>query len=147
MVYTPKTWALNTLIKYTDMNNLESGIQEIYSTGMIMMWYGLSTAVPAGWHICDGTVGTPDLRDKFVVGAGTTYAKGATGGEATHTLTIEEMPAHTHSTTVPKLINNDHNMGIYAGHHATSAETDSTGGGSAHNNLPPYHAVFFIMKI
>ena len=66
--------------------------------GTIVIWSGEVTAVPNGWHLCDGTGGTPDLRDRFIVGAGNNYAKGATGGEATHQLTEAEMPAHTHGS-------------------------------------------------
>ena len=66
--------------------------------GTIVIWSGEVTAVPSGWHLCDGTGGTPDLRDRFIVGAGLNYAKGATGGEATHKLTEAEIPSHTHGS-------------------------------------------------
>jgi hypothetical protein len=76
-------------------------------TGIIIWWYGASNAVPSGWHLCDGTTGTPDLRGKFVVGAGNTYNPGTAGGSATftatgtitvdaHVLTIAEMGPHRH---------------------------------------------------
>ena len=54
-------------------------------TGAIMMWSGASTAIPTGWVLCDGTNSTPDLRNRFVIGAGDTYAVGATGGSSTTT--------------------------------------------------------------
>lgn len=41
--------------------------------GMIMLWYGSEETIPSGWHLCDGTVNTPDLRNKFVIAAGDTY--------------------------------------------------------------------------
>jgi hypothetical protein len=79
---------------------------------MILLWNGASNAVPAGYHVCDGTNGTPNLQDKFIVGAGNTYALGATGGSATtvtgatdpvsgisiagHALVQAEMPSHNH---------------------------------------------------
>lgn len=53
--------------------------------GGIILWSGAITAIPYHWNICDGTNGTPDLRDKFVVGAGSTYAVAATGGSAAFT--------------------------------------------------------------
>lgn len=70
--------------------------------------YDATSPIPAGWLVCNGqsTAGyplsarranTPDLRDKFLVGAGGAYALGATGGEATHSLTISEMASHNHS--------------------------------------------------
>lgn len=74
--------------------------------GVITIWSGSSGAIPAGWLLCDGTNGTPNLRDKFVVGAGSTYAVGATGGSAnatlvshSHTITITD-PGHTHTANV-----------------------------------------------
>lgn len=75
-------------------------------TGVILQWSGTIVSIPVGWHLCDGTNGTPNLRDKFVVGAGTTYAVGATGGDISnipvitideHVLTEAEMPAHNHA--------------------------------------------------
>jgi hypothetical protein len=62
--------------------------------GFIGMWSGTVAAIPTGWHLCDGTSGTPDLRDRFVVGAGGTYAVAAKGGSADATL-----PSHTHTAT------------------------------------------------
>lgn len=52
--------------------------------GMIVSWSGAIVAIPSGWSLCDGTNGTPDLRDKFVQGAGDTYAVDETGGVAQH---------------------------------------------------------------
>jgi len=66
-------------------------------TGMISLWYGSIGSVPSGWYLCDGSNGTPDLRDRFVVGAGNTYSVAATGGSTTHTITTSEMPSHSHT--------------------------------------------------
>lgn len=67
--------------------------------GLIAMWSGAINAIPTGWFLCNGQNGTPDLRDRFIVGAGTTYAIGATGGANTVTLTEAQMPSHTHTIT------------------------------------------------
>ena len=53
--------------------------------GSIGLWSGTVVSIPPGWHLCDGTNGTPDLTDKFVVGAGTTYNPSDTGGSEFHT--------------------------------------------------------------
>ena len=66
-------------------------------SGIITMWSGASSAIPDGWLLCDGNNNTPDLRDRFIVGAGNSYTVGATGGEATHKLTTSEMPSHNHT--------------------------------------------------
>lgn len=67
-------------------------------SGTILLWES-TVSIPTGWLLCDGTNGTPDLRDRFIVGAGSTYAVGAVGGEATVTLSAPQMPPHTHSVT------------------------------------------------
>ena len=85
----------HTVSQITDMPNLTNAIP----SGIICMWSGESTAIPSGWHLCDGTQNTPDLRDRFIVGAGSTYGVGTTGGEATHKLTTNEMPSHNHGFT------------------------------------------------
>jgi microcystin-dependent protein len=68
-----------------------------FITGMIMLWSGSIASIPSGWALCNGSNGTPDLRDRFVVGAGSTYAVAATGGASTVTLAITNLPSHTHS--------------------------------------------------
>lgn len=68
-------------------------------TGGIIMWSGSIASVPSGWALCNGSNSTPDLRDRFVVGAGSTYAVDATGGADTVTLSEANMPAHNHSAT------------------------------------------------
>lgn len=56
-------------------------------TGVICMWSGTVATVPSGWGLCNGANGTPNLCDRFIVGAGSTYAPKATGGANTHTHT------------------------------------------------------------
>lgn len=78
-------------------------------SGGIIIWSGSSASIPSGWYLCDGTNSTPDLRDRFVVGAGSTYSVGATGGSKdaivvahTHTATSTVTdPGHTHGVQVP----------------------------------------------
>jgi microcystin-dependent protein len=61
------------------------------------MWSGSIAAIPAGWALCNGQNGTPDLRDRFIVGAGSAYTPGATGGANSVTLTTAQIPSHTHA--------------------------------------------------
>lgn len=65
--------------------------------GAIVMWSGSADDIPEGWALCDGTNGTPDLRDRFIVGAGGEYTVGDTGGAKEVTLTTEQMPKHSHT--------------------------------------------------
>ena len=62
--------------------------------GVITLWSGASSAIPSGWALCNGSNGTPDLRNRFIVGAGSTYAVGANGGSADAVLV-----SHSHSAS------------------------------------------------
>ncbi|MDO9103678.1 MAG: hypothetical protein Q7U57_01820 [Methylovulum sp.] len=64
--------------------------------GTIIMWNGDPANIPPGWALCDGQNGTPDLRERFVLGAGGKYPVNTPGGEETHVLTVDEMPSHSH---------------------------------------------------
>ncbi len=107
--------------------------------GMIMLWAGAVEDIPEGWTLCDGNNDTPDLRNKFIVGAGDTYSPGDTGGALTH--------AHDY-TTDP----HDHifipGTDIAAGtdfDNVVSSEywSDTT---NSQSSLPPYHSLCYIMK-
>ena len=123
-------------------------------SGCILIWSGTANAIPSGWALCDGNNGTPNLRDRFVLGAGVDYAVGATGGEETHTLTISEMPEHFHSfyhrgSTVNAVRPNagTTNTTSVTSNSSTLTETQATGGSGPHNNMPPYYALCYIMKL
>jgi len=96
-------------------------------SGVITIWSGSIGTIPAGYVICDGNNGTPNLRDKFVVGAGSTYAVGTSGGALTH----------FHNLTTPPIIGEIDDAG---GAGEWDAYTDSK------SNLPPYYALAYIMK-
>lgn len=145
-------------------------------TGLIAMWSGTIATIPSDWHLCDGTNGTPDLRDRFVIGASTdssgvakttvTVSATTSGGSKdaiavahTHTGSTESTGAHTHniSTQVGTFgsgsgFGNIPNGGgtmfatESAGAHSHSFTTDSTGSSGTNANLPPYYALAFIMK-
>ena len=70
-----------------------------FPSGGIVMWNGSALNIPSGWALCDGTNGTPDLRDRFIVGAGRNYSPNAIGGADSVSLTQGQMPSHSHSGT------------------------------------------------
>lgn len=84
-----------TFLTPTGDGSALTGISGI-PAGVITLWSGSTVTIPSGWVICDGLNSTPDLRDRFVVGAGSTYAVDATGGSSTTTLAEANLPAHTH---------------------------------------------------
>ena len=97
-----------------------------FPVGGIILWSGSLATVPTGWLLCNGVSGTPDLRDRFVVGAGSTYAVGVTGGAATVALSIAELPSHNHG-------------GVTSGQsdsHIHTGLTDTVGNHSHAYNIP-----------
>lgn len=74
----------------------KADLSALLPRGMIMIWAGAQNAIPAGWLLCDGGNGTPDLRNRFVVGAGSSYGVGATGGLASYNISWDQMPSHNH---------------------------------------------------
>jgi len=84
--------------------------------GAIIMWSGAINDIPVGWALCDGSNGTPDLRDRFIVGAGGAYNPGNTGGAESVTLTVAQMPQHSHGASSSS-----------AGAHTHSISTNSAG--------------------
>ena len=116
-------------------------------SGVVTMFFG--SQIPSGWALCDGLNGTPDLRDRFVVGAGNLYPLAGTGGAAQHVLTVAEMPRHSHSYESPNWYNSiQQSSPDYAAFVGRGSSTTSdTGGNTAHNNMPPYYALQYIMKL
>lgn len=84
--------------------------------GGIILWSGAITAVPDGWALCDGTQSTPDLRGRFVMGAGGSPYRnvGATGGAETVTLTVNQLPAHNHRVRGSTGNNGAHTHAVYS---------------------------------
>lgn len=96
-------------------------------------------SIPAGWHLCDGTSGTPDLRDKFVMGAAGFAVPGATGGVSSHDHDLTS-DGHTHGGTFPPPFD------IAGGTNkilstVETATTDTVG------NIPNYYSLAYIMRL
>ena len=122
-------------------------VNEIIPSGLISMWHGLIANIPSGWVLCDGTNSTPDLREKFLRGAPAATEAGGTGGADTHALTVGEMPSHSHYTYHDDGVGSEYIDTLSrSSSEPTSQPTSSTGGGSAHNNMPAYYQILFIMK-
>lgn len=167
--------------------------------GCVALWSGAIVNIPDGWLLCDGTLGTPDFRDRFVVGAGNLYALNAVAGAVSVALTAPQLPPHSHPVT-GQAVNadaghthaspstnstGDHTHpgnalrtpgGNYGGvgsslgpkptgtgnanphthtatvssapghAHPVTVATGATGAGDAHENMPPYYALAFIME-
>ena len=154
----------NTQIATTAFVQAAIAAANVIPAGTIVLWSGSVASIPTGWVLCNGSNSTPDLRNRFVVGAGSTYAVAATGGSAdaitvshTHTATVTD-PGHTHTyNTYGQL-----NIGTGSGSDVfavpvTSTNTGSrttgitvsnstTGSSGTNANLPPYYALCYIMK-
>jgi len=154
------------------VSDINTGVNFSVPAGGIIMWSGATNAIPTGWVLCDGQNGTPDLRDKFVIGASdssgdTSYpglSPNATGGSADavvveHTHGITEPnggQGHNHSMEYTNTGNNDGRSeesgdGGVSGSHDTSFATtgitiNSQGVSGTNQNLPPYMALAYIMK-
>jgi len=135
-------------------------------SGCIVIWSGASNNIPSGWYLCNGSNSTPDLRDRFVVGVGSTYSVGNTGGSkdaivVSHSHSVSDSG---HSHDLQKL--GSAQAGVDNGGAPISSSTgyatsrnlsptssastgisiNSTGDSGTNANLPPYYALCYIMK-
>jgi len=119
----------------TNLDTLDTTIKSVsdsvatvatFPIGGIVLWSGSVASIPANWALCNGSNGTPDLRNRFLIGAGSTYAVGATGGAATVTLDATQIPAHTHAVSGTSGSN---------GSHSHTGSTNTTG---AHTHTVQY---------
>ena len=133
----------------------------ITPVGGIIMWSGSPSDVPDGWALCDGRTSngrtTPDLSGKFIVGYSSSDSDynpvGKTGGEKKHTLTVAEMPSHTHNMKFKSYdlaASWKDQRNFYTVSKGTEDQTktsESAGSGQSHENRPPYYALCFIMRV
>ena len=146
-----------------------SGNASAFVTGMIILWYGDTSNIPGGWVLCNGSNSTPDLRDRFIIGAGNNFTAGSTGGSNSVTLSEANLPSHRHFVVSNSLggqnrtnsnvsANNQVAKGTGAGNlyesynlastggSASAGRSSSVGSGTAFDNKPLYHALCYIMK-
>ena len=170
--------AANSGLSADMTNGLKITPEQMFQKGMVMMFAGQEAEMPNGWALCNGENGTPDLRDRFVVGKGSKFTgKGegtkltdevtVTGGVTVEetTLTLEQIPSHSHSYYYTDSINH----GYYYGDSRSdmsdgsrSIATGYSGGGKGHKHtatlttnphkhsidpIPPYYALAFIIKL
>jgi len=108
--------------------------------GIIVMWSGNLNHIPPGWTLCDGTFGTPDLRERFIKGTPDSVDPGGTGGDTTH----------DHDWTDP---GHHHNLGpgseVQSGANLDNQTEDATPSGTTMtaDNEPPYYNLAFVMKL
>lgn len=105
-------------------------------SGSIVLWYGNAANVPAGWQVCDGTNGTPNLQNQYVKGNDADGNLGAVGGNLTHSHTVN---AHSHN--IPA------DAAIAAGTDYAAATDQQSPGTNSPNHEPPYTKVYYIMKL
>lgn len=132
--------------------------------GGIVMWSGAIQDIPDSWALCDGTNGTLDLRNRFIVGAGDLYTVNTTGGSADSVLI-----SHSHSASTNASPNHSHSAGTHFGSainrvrfggpqiggrgtssngaHSHTSTSDTLGESGTDKNLPPYYALAFIQQV
>jgi hypothetical protein len=142
-------------------------IPDAFSPGMIILWSGLTSTIPTGWALCNGLEGTPNLADRFVVGAGATYGVNQTGGYKDATLVSHSHSAssgaaggHSHTYTAPGVDAKVQEGGLMfngskrpatkstsaVGNHTHSISIAAAGSSATNRNLPPYYALAYIMR-
>ena len=94
--------------------------------GIITMWVGLSTSVPAGWVVCDGSQGTPNLLNRFIIGAGDVFTVGQAGGAAVFSGSVDAVGAHSHTSQTGTAGSHTHTTSVdQQGQHNHGVQTQS----------------------
>lgn len=110
--------------------------------GMIMLWYGSVATIPSGWSLCDGTLNTPDLRSRFVIGAHDGLPPNGVGGTTGHIHAFTG-DGHAHDLPAGTDLHDAGGLGDWSHHTSTTPATGDTDGAG---HMPPYWALCYIMK-
>ena len=118
-------------LSYNSSNGQFSvSVPSAFVSGMIILWSGNTGNIPTGFVLCDGNNGTPNLTDRFVVGAGAAYGVGASGGSSSVTLSIANLPSHNHSfSATTSNVNLSHNHAYQSANHPGSGPEQNQSGG------------------
>jgi len=156
-----------------NVDGLQAAINAAFPSGGIVMWSGSIASIPSGWALCNGANGTPNLLDRFIVGAGSGYGVGATGGNKdaivvahSHSASTNTVGDHTHDNYYTNGSYGEAGSGVPlsdfsgtyssgkvgfatsgAGSHSHTVTVNSTGSSGTNANLPPYYALAYIMKL
>jgi hypothetical protein len=156
------------VIEEVEFENKDNKIMDILPSGMVIAW--TKSTIPLGWAICNGQNGTPNLRKRFIIGEHTSYSSyrsGRTGGEERVTLSTSQIPSHRHHFEDKFYASSDSSSKDswskrYGGknNHGDDSRADGdnyiwyrdsntsyTGSSHSHNNMPPYYALKYIMKL
>ena len=134
----------------TNIKNEIKNLQDSMPVGSIIMFNGQAADIPSGWAICDGTNGTPNLIDRFILAS--TYC-GGTGGNSQITLSVSQLPPHRHRLKkcwYGKSDNADDRQVVRWDDSVSTNDqilTEETGFGLPINIMPPYYRLIYIMKI
>lgn len=108
-------------------------------SGCILLWSGASGSIPSGYYLCDGNNGTPDLRNRFLVGAGDSYSVNQTGGSADAIVVT-----HTHTATSTSVVTDPTHYHTYQTGYNTALPTYGSngnfGGGTPDDTSSIYHS-------
>lgn len=156
-----------------NIKNIDSK-QYVFNSGTIVMFTGKVEDIPTGWTLCDGSKGTPDLRGRFIISTGNGYNLGNTGGTSSVQLQSNHLPSHNHvywdtyfsehggrnpdgSKPFEHKGLQVRNLGLNVGMKRTDWDNsqygqhrqteNNTSKNDSHDNMPPYFALMFIMKL
>ena len=136
--------------KITNIKTNITALQDAMPVGSIIMFNGKAEEIPSGWAICDGTNGTPNLLDRFILAS--TYC-GGTGGQSQITLSVSQLPPHRHRLKkcwYGKSDNADDRQVVRWDDSVSTNDqilTEETGFGLPINIMPPYYRLIYIMKV